>query len=72
VNNLIVSNIEQDRVRHIRNSEFFTVTASGTQVQTIEDALQLAAILRDSFAMKFSEEEAELLYEKASLKAPLQ
>lgn len=72
VNNLIVSNIEQDRVRHIRNTEFFTVTASDTQVQTIEDASQLAAILRDSFAMTFSGEEAERLYAKAKLKAPAQ
>ena len=72
VNNLIVSNIEQERVRHIRNTEFFTVTASSTQVVAIEDASQLAVILLDSFAMKFSGEEAELLYAKARLKAPAQ
>lgn len=69
VNNLIVSKIEQGRVRHIRNTEFFTVTASGTEVQFIEDAPQLAAVLRDHFSMIFSEEEVGLLYEKAMSKA---
>ena len=63
VNNLVVSRIMDDEIRSLRNREYSTITPSGDQLQPVENAAQLKAILNTQFDLDVTSAEGERLFE---------
>jgi N-hydroxyarylamine O-acetyltransferase len=63
VNNLVVSRILDEEIRHLRNREF-TVTRSDGQVATepLRDAAHLQALLTEDFGLRILPEEGRVLF----------
>lgn len=63
VNHLVVSLIQANETRSLRDLEYWVITKSGTQNQEISDSEQLRRILVEEFGVQVTEEESRRLYE---------
>ncbi len=63
VNHLVVSLIQANETRSLRDLEYWVITKSGTQNQEISDSEQLRRILVEEFGIQVTEEESRRLYE---------
>ena len=64
VNNLVISVIEDDEVRSIRNREYCVTSSKRVQKVAIENGNRLLKLLNDNFDIEVSASEANLLFEK--------
>ena len=63
VNHLVVSLIQANETRSLRDLEYCVITKSCTQNQEISDSEQLRRILVEDFGVQVTEEESRRLYE---------
>ena len=63
VNHLVVSLLQSNETRSLRDLEYWIITKSGTRNQEISDSEQLRRILVEDFAVQVTEEESLRLFE---------
>lgn len=65
VNNLVISVIEDNEVRSIRNREYCVATENGQRKSVIESSTQLKELLQHQFDIEVSTSEADQLFSKS-------
>ncbi len=67
VNNLVFSRILPDMTLSLRNKEYHRIGKDSTEIiKKIDDAKQLQQIIKDDFGVSVTDEESEILYQKAN------
>ncbi len=67
VNHLVVSLIQAQETRSLRDLDYWVITTSGTQNQNIVDSEQLRRILVGELGVQVTEEECRRLYEELDI-----